>query len=332
MSQSKEHIRSKASHPGGFTLVELLVVIGIIAVLISILLPALSRVRRQANTLKCASNERQLAMAMIMYIGDSKGRFPASEFSTIANIYPFGFSWCNELVRRGYIKGPGYSVYKKPGDTVKKFPSNSPFKCPEGVEEDVVSGGAGDWPTDLKNNAYRVPNDTACQQEGFGIATWYQLNCRNTSSTNAAQASTTDATIKGRGARVTPFVGFQSGSKDNIDLVKDPAWTRNIGMVKNGAELVMIVEASDQNWFDQTESTRYPGNFLKRLGARHGQRTPESGGKWPGGNAFANFAFFDGHVSLYPTKNFENRNDGSATPKDEPDLQVKEVIFYINKQ
>ena len=314
------HSDRPARHKG-FTLVELLVVIGIIAVLISILLPTLSKIRRQANTLKCSSNMRQLSMAMLMYINDNKGKFPPSEFSTIAGIYPYGFSWCNELVRRNYIKGPGFSVYKKPNSATnaKSFPSNSPFKCPEGVEEDVTAGGAGDYPTDLKNNSYRVPNDGACAQEGFGIATWYQLNCRNNSATNAWP----------HGSRITPFMGWQSSSKDNIDLIKESAWQRNIGMVKKGAELVMIVEASDQNWFDQTESSRYPGNFIRRLGARHGQRTPESGGKWPGGNAFANFAFFDGHVSLYPTRIFEQRADGT---KDQPDLQVKEVIFYLNKQ
>ncbi|MGH7175964.1 MAG: type II secretion system protein, partial [Tepidisphaeraceae bacterium] len=74
----------------GFTLVELLVVIGIIAILIGVLLPVLSRVQGRARDLKCQSNLRQIVQAFLGYAAENKASLP------------YGFYWIHNT---GWIDG-----------------------------------------------------------------------------------------------------------------------------------------------------------------------------------------------------------------------------------
>ena len=70
-----------------FTLVELLVVIGIIALLVGILMPVLSKARAQANRTVCLSNIKQLYNGILMYCNDNKGWFPTCAVWEVGSAY-----------------------------------------------------------------------------------------------------------------------------------------------------------------------------------------------------------------------------------------------------
>jgi prepilin-type N-terminal cleavage/methylation domain-containing protein len=113
----------------GFTLIELLVVVAIIALLIAILLPALSQARMKANTAKCLVNTRSMANSVNMYIADWKKMFPYSDVLTE--------SWTQLLYNGGTAAGSGVSTASGNGyGATAKIRS-----CPEAP--DVASGTSG---------------------------------------------------------------------------------------------------------------------------------------------------------------------------------------------
>jgi prepilin-type N-terminal cleavage/methylation domain-containing protein/prepilin-type processing-associated H-X9-DG protein len=115
----------------GFTLVELLVVIGIIALLIAILMPALGRARQQGQRVQCLSNLRQIGTATIMYTNENKGYFPRSAAGgtppAYADVYDDFIYWqpgrdLNQSVLVKYLGGGGVfnpNLFICPSDNVQ---------------------------------------------------------------------------------------------------------------------------------------------------------------------------------------------------------------------
>jgi prepilin-type N-terminal cleavage/methylation domain-containing protein/prepilin-type processing-associated H-X9-DG protein len=127
----------------GFTLVELLVVIGIIAILVGILLPALSKAREEANQIKCASNLRSIGQGLAQYISDYGGYYPVSYYyaasPTGANPNTWTWGLANSEVPpyalNGYIHWSSFIYGRK--DLTFSYPASylstlgwEAFQCP----------------------------------------------------------------------------------------------------------------------------------------------------------------------------------------------------------
>lgn len=331
------------SHRRAFTLVELLVVIGIIAVLIGILLPALSRARRAANQVKCTSNMRQIATAIIMYTGNNKGVLPPAMINdsngNAAEPYADGWFWAAELVHQKYLSAPSIVRAGQPGQFF--FQGDSVFRCPEGLPPENWPPGIGtsginigQAPTDSANaiGVYGVAsNPRLDKQDPFGAVAWYQLNNVQTGDKESFYPS---------GKLMTPFLFFaskQNGKPAGVGMPPGMAgqlgwagYSRKITYAKKAGLLCMVAEAAGLNWVmggpGTTPSMTTPNgenNWMPGLSGRHGKTARNHG--------FTNIAFFDGHVTQFDTKPISTYVD-PATGKGGADVipQAKGVVFTLN--
>lgn len=272
----------------GFTLVELLVVIGIIAVLVALLLPSLNKARQQAQTAKCLSNLREIGHGIQMYAAETNGFLVPGWIQEGGPDDdgaggPGRDNYATILVGMKYLTAPNRRG--PTGDDDAGSVIDSVFRCPSGLEFKHEPAGNAQlgWPTSptdaIGAYAWRrrsVTNASLWLGSGVTIDTWYCVNMVNN--------------VRSPQSKLFPFRKF----KEDANGVLEGEWMK-LTRIKNSSTLTIMFDG-----------LRYFHGDRNRVNFRHNS------------NRTANFLFADGHaeslnIGVLPElteAQFKNVNNG----------------------
>jgi prepilin-type N-terminal cleavage/methylation domain-containing protein/prepilin-type processing-associated H-X9-DG protein len=252
----------------GFTLIELLVVIAVIALLMSILMPALNAAREQSRKAVCAQNEKNTALGLIMYANDYNGKLPLNE----VNRWVFDVSyWTTDIIMASgaFDRHIFYCPSWKQRDRIIfwRYGENLPAGTPEEYEKPEPTA------TNTRKDYHRI------------VGYFWLIDVINNGRGNPPMSS---GETKVWAKSVVEAVATVNGKK-----VKKPLAT---------VELITDTTASDGPDPQTADFTKATGGCRSRLGVY--DRSNHIKSKQATGT---NIAFLDGHIAWRPFAEMEHR-------------------------